>query len=217
MRQKTICSAWITAALLTFSAAAESTNRFRVVFLGDSLTSGYTLDADLAYPALIQNRIDAAGLPFTVLNSGVSADTTAGGLSRLNWLLRQRVDVLVVALGANDGLRAFDPAVPRRNLTAIIETTRERQPHCAILLAGMKLPRNMGDDYVAAFETIFPDLAAAYDLPLLPFLLEGVAGNPDLNMPDGIHPTAEGQRIIADQMWTFLEPTLRRVAAQTSP
>lgn len=207
------------AAAAFISTAQAEDGRKRLVFLGDSLTSGYTLDADLAYPALIQQRIDAAGLPFTVLNSGVSADTTAGGLSRLDWLLRQPMDVLVVALGANDGLRAFNPEVPRRNLTAIIEKTRERQPGCAILLAGMKLPRNMGDDYVASFEAIYPELAATYEVPLLPFLLEDVAGIPELNMPDGIHPTAEGQRIIADHMWTFIEPTLRRIAgnAQNVP
>jgi len=196
-----------------FISPVNAGDSLRLVFLGDSLTSGYTLDADLSYPSLIQQRINEAGLPFTVLNSGVSADTTAGGLSRLDWLLRQKMDVLVVALGANDGLRGFDPAIPEKNLTAIIENTRAAQPDCTIMMIGMKLPRNMGDEYVQKFEAIFPALSEKYQVALLPFLLKDVAGIPELNMPDGIHPLAEGQRIMAGHIWAFIEPTLRQVAA----
>jgi acyl-CoA thioesterase-1 len=200
--------------LAAFICRAESNEPMRLVFLGDSLTSGYTLDADLAYPGLIQQRINTAGLPFTVINSGVSADTTAGGLSRLDWLLRQPIDVLVVALGANDGLRGFDPSIPEKNLRAIIEKTRASQPSCLIKLIGMKLPRNMGDDYVNAFERIFFDLSMTYGVELMPFLLEGVAGDPNLNMPDGIHPLPEGHQIMAKNVWNFLEPSLIRLTKE---
>ena len=200
--------------LAAFIFRVEANEPMRLVFLGDSLTSGYTLDADLAYPGLIQQRINAAGLPFTVINSGVSADTTAGGLSRLDWLLRQPMDVLVVALGANDGLRGFDPSIPEKNLRAIIEKTRASQPDCLIKLIGMKLPRNMGDAYVEKFERIYFDISMTYGVELLPFLLEGVAGDPNLNMPDGIHPLPEGHRIMAENIWNFLEPSLTRLAKE---
>lgn len=214
MRQKTRSLFWIVTLLGSFISRAETAEPMRLVFLGDSLTSGYTLSADVAYPALIQQRIDAAGLPFSVLNSGVSADTTAGGLSRLDWLLRQPMDVLVVALGANDGLRGFDPSIPGKNLRAIIEKTRASQPSCLIKLIGMKLPRNMGDAYVEKFERIFFDISMTYGIELMPFLLEGVAGDPNLNMPDGIHPLAEGHRIMAENIWNFLEPSLTRLVEE---
>lgn len=184
----------------------------RIVFLGDSLTAGYSLAADESFPSLIQKRLDREGLAFTVVNSGISGDTTAGGLRRLNWLMRQPVHILFIALGANDGLRGFDPSVTRSNLASIISTAQSRSPETVIMMAGMRLPFNMGPDYISAFESIYPSLAEEYDIPLLPFLLEGVAGHPELNLEDGMHPNAVGYERIAARVWNFLEPEIRRIA-----
>lgn len=190
--------------------------RPRVVFLGDSLTAGYALDVDQAYPALLQEKIDAAGLSFTVVNSGISGDTTAGGLRRMNWLMRKPVDILVLALGANDGLRGFPVDEMEANLNAIIQKAREHNPDIRILLAGMQLPANMGSSYKDAFDAVFPRLAEEQNVAFMPFLLEDVAAIPELNLPDGIHPTAEGYRIIAANMWPFLEPLLQDAAKEHS-
>jgi len=179
-----------------------------LAFLGDSLTAGYNLSADQAYPALVARKMEDRGLAWRVINSGISGDTTAGGLRRIDWLLRNRIDLLVIALGANDGLRGFNPKEVEANLEAMILKVREKSPSTRIALAGMKLPDNMGADYQDAFAAVFPRVAGRFDIPLLPFLLEGVAGQPDLNLPDGIHPNEAGQRIIADQMWSFIEPLL---------
>ena len=184
----------------------------RVLFLGDSLAAGYGLDKEVAFPALIQAEIDAAGLPFTVVNAGVSGDTSAGGLRRIGWSLRGGVDILVLELGANDGLRGIQPEATRENLQAIIDKARERNPEVRIVIAGMTLPPNLGRDYVARFEGVFSEIAERNDATLIPFLLEGVAGNPELNLPDGIHPTAEGHKIVAATVWKHLAPLLREVA-----
>lgn len=181
-----------------------------VVFLGTSLTAGYGLDEDQAYPALIQQRIDSLGLPFRVVNAGVSGETSAGGLRRIDWLLRQPVAVLVLELGANDGLRGQDVEAMRANLQAIIERTREAHPDAAIIVAGMESPPNMGRAYTGAFRAVFPEIARANDATLIPFLLEDVAAVPELNQTDGIHPTAEGQRIVAETVWRHLAPVLER-------
>lgn len=178
-----------------------------MVALGDSLTAGLGLARSDAYPAVLQRKIDAAGLRFEVVNAGVSGDTTAGGLSRLDWSLDGDVKVLIVALGGNDGLRGLPPEEMKRNLAAIIERAKARG--IAVLLAGMESPTNMGGDYQRRFHDVFPTLARDERVAFLPFLLEGVAGRPNLNQPDGIHPTAEGARIVADQLWTVLEPMLR--------
>lgn len=196
--------------LLVFASLQARAEVPRLVFLGDSLTSGYTLDADLAYPALIQRKIDTDGLNYKVINSGISGDTTAGGLRRIDWLLRQPVSIMVIALGANDGLRGLPVESAEQNLRAMIEKIREKSPDTVILLAGMLLPENMGEPYKARFEAIYPRVARAHDLPLLPFLLEGVAADPDLNLPDGIHPNEEGHRIIAERMWNFVRPHLKQ-------
>ncbi|HMO50609.1 MAG TPA: arylesterase [Kiritimatiellia bacterium] len=210
-RQKTYrILATVFALLLSLRAGADAPRR--VVFLGDSLTAGYTLDADLAYPALIQKKIDAEAWPFQVVNSGISGDTTAGGLRRLDWLMRRPIDLLVIALGANDGLRGFPPGEAERNLAAMIERVRETSPGTIILLAGMRLPENMGEAYIRDFEAIYGRLAERYAVPLKPFLLEGVAGDPALNLPDGIHPNQEGQAIIADAMWQFIRPHLEALS-----
>lgn len=188
-------------------AAAPAAARPRVVVLGDSLTAGLGLDRSEAYPALLQRRIDAAGYGFEVVNAGVSGDTSAGGLSRLDWSLDGDVRVLVVALGGNDGLRGLPPQEMARNLEAIV--TRAKGRGIAVVLAGMESPTNMGPEYQRRFHDVFPNLARERHLAFLPFLLEGVAGRPDLNQRDGIHPTAEGARLIAGHLWPVVEPILR--------
>ncbi|MBM3864587.1 MAG: arylesterase [Verrucomicrobia bacterium] len=181
-----------------------------VVFLGDSLTAGYGLadPASEAYPALIAERLRAARTPWKVVNAGISGDTTAGGLRRIDWTLRAPVDVLVVALGANDGLRGVDPAVTAANLRGIIERARARHPAVRILLAGMQLPPELGAAHTAAFARVFPDVAAATGSALVPFLLAGVGGNPALNLGDRIHPNAAGHAVMAATVWFLLEPLL---------
>lgn len=180
-----------------------------VLFFGDSITAGYGLDPDQAYPALIQKKIEAASLPYRVVNAGLSGETTAGGLRRLDWILRQKVDVFVLALGGNDGLRGVAPDVTRRNLQAMIDRIRTRYPDVKILIAGMQMPTSMGPDYTAAFRQIFPEVATANRAALVPFLLEGVGGIAEFNQPDLIHPTAEGQKLVAANVWPVLEPLLR--------
>ncbi len=181
-----------------------------ILFLGNSLSAGLGVDPEQAFPALIQQKIDSLGWAYRVVNAGESGLTTAGGLSRIEWLLRQKVDVLVLELGGNDGLRGIPPEVTRRNLKAIIEKTRATYPDVRVVLAGMQVPPNLGADYTEAFRTVFPALTEELDVSLIPFLLEGVGGIPDLNQPDGIHPTAAGHRIVAETVWrtlrTVLEP-----------
>ncbi|HSD29855.1 MAG TPA: arylesterase [Vicinamibacteria bacterium] len=181
-----------------------------VLFLGTSLTAGYGLDPSEAYPALIAAKITAAGLPYRVVNAGVSGETSAGARRRLDWLLRQKVAVLVVETGANDGLRAQDPEATRENIQAIFDRARREAPAPALLLAGMRALPNYGRDYAARFRAIYPELARANRAVLIPFLLEGVAGVPRLNQADGVHPTAEGHRIVADTVWKVLRPLLDR-------
>lgn len=187
-----------------FEAAAAKARRPRVVVLGDSLTAGLGLDPAAAYPALLQARLTSEGLNYEVVNAGVSGDTSAGGLSRLDWALDGDVRVLIVALGGNDGLRALPPDELKQNLASIIERAQSR--HITVVLAGMEAPPNFGRDYVVKFHRVYPDLAHQYHLALVPFLLQGVAGSETLNQRDGIHPTAEGARIVADNVWTELKP-----------
>lgn len=189
------------------AASPPRVSRPEVVFLGDSLTAGLGLDTELSFPALIQQRIDAAGLEFAVTNAGVSGDTSAGGLRRLEWALQGQPRVLVVALGGNDGLRGLDPADLQKNLAAIIE--RGQQAGLRVILAGMEAPPNNGPDYTTRFRQVYPDLARIYNVPLIPFLLDGVAGDSSLNQADGIHPNPEGARRVADTVWKVLEPALQ--------
>ncbi len=184
-----------------------------VLFLGTSLTAGLGLDPDEAFPALIAQRIDSAGLPFRVVNAGVSGETSAGGLARIDWLLRQPVAVLVLELGANDGLRGQDPDAMRRNIQQIIDRTRAAHPDARIVIAGMQAPPNMGGFYTDAFREVFPAIARANGAALIPFLLQDVAGHRRLNQADGIHPTAAGQRIVAENVWKVLGPVLKNLAA----
>jgi acyl-CoA thioesterase I len=189
------------------AADARVNTRARVVFLGDSLTAGLGLDPAQAYPTLIQQKIDAAGLPYEVVNAGVSGDTSAGGLSRLDWALEGDVRVMVVALGGNDALRGLPVAELKKNLSTIIEKAQARD--IQVVLAGMEAPPNFGQAYIVSFHEIYPDLARKYGIPLVPFLLQGVAGIEGLNQRDGIHPTAEGARTVAENVWTVLRPTLK--------
>jgi acyl-CoA thioesterase-1 len=183
--------------------------RRNVLFVGTSLTAGYGVGANVAFPAIIQQKIDSAGLPFRVVNAGISGETSAGGLRRIDWALQQPLDVLVLELGANDGLRGIDPAEMRRNLTAILKRTRERYPEAAIVLAGMEAPPNLGDVYTSRFRRTFPDLAREHGALLVPFLLEGVAAQARFNIEDGIHPNLQGHRIVAANVWRVLGPLLR--------
>ncbi|HET6566498.1 MAG TPA: arylesterase [Rhodothermales bacterium] len=187
-----------------------------VVAMGNSITAGYGLDPEEAYPALLQQKIDSLGWDFKVVNAGVSGETSAGGLSRIGWLLQQPVDVLIIELGANDMLRGIPPATTKKNLQGIIDSTRARYPDARIILAGMRALPNYGADYVRRFEAIYPDLARENDIPLIPFLLENVAGIPRLNQSDGIHPTAEGDRIVARNVWKVLRPVLEGLRQEPS-
>lgn len=179
-----------------------------IVVLGDSLAAGYGLDLSEAFPALLQRKISEARLNGSVINAGISGDTTAGGLRRIDWVLKRRVDVLVLELGGNDGLRGIPVGVTRTNLQSIIDRTRQKYPDARIVVAGMQMPPNMGAEYTAAFEKIFPELAKANNAALVPFLLDGVGGRPELNLPDLIHPTAEGHKIVAENVWKALRPLL---------
>lgn len=176
----------------------------RIVCLGDSLTAGYGVSSDEAYPAQLAARLRAAGLKYEVVNAGVSGDTSAGGLRRLDWSTAGDVQVLVVALGANDGLRGLPTKDLRANLARIIETAQSRQ--IRVVLAGMEAPPNFGETYTREFRAVYRDLAATYDVTLIPFFLDGVAGVPSLNQADGIHPTAEGQRLVAATIWRAVAP-----------
>lgn len=180
-----------------------------VLFVGTSLTAGYGLDPAESYPARIQEKIDEAGLPHRVINGGVSGETSAGARRRIDWLLgAQPVSVLVVETGANDGLRGIDPGDVRANIQAIFDRARQQSPPPALVLVGMAAPPNLGARYADAFRAMYPELARKNGAVLVPFLLEGVAGIPRLNQPDGVHPTAQGQRRVADTVWKHLQPLL---------
>ena len=181
-----------------------------VLFLGTSLTAGYGVGEAAAFPALIRAKLDSTGLPYRVVNAGISGETSAGGLRRLDWSLQEPVAVLVLELGANDGLRGLPVDELRANLETIIRRTRERYPDVVIILAGMEAPPRLGDAYTSRFRRVFRLLARDHDAMLVPFLLEGVAGNASLNQEDGIHPTAAGHEVLAENIWMVLEGALRQ-------
>ncbi|HYO09840.1 MAG TPA: arylesterase [Tepidisphaeraceae bacterium] len=195
-------------ALAHASPAPPASRLARVVFLGDSLTAGYGLEADQAFPALVGRMLQDEGLQAEIVNAGVSGDTTAGGLRRLDWQLRQKPDVVVVGLGGNDGLRGLELRASEENLRAIIRKSRDAG--AAVVLLGMLIPPNYGPDYAGQFRELYPRLARELDVPLVPFLLEGVGGDPRLNLPDGIHPTADGHRIVARNVLPQLRDALRQ-------
>ena len=181
-----------------------------ILIFGDSLTAGLGLDdpSTQAYPALLQKKIDGAGLPYRVINGGLSGETTAAGLRRIDWMLRERVDVFVLALGGNDGLRGILPPVTRENLIGILAKVRVKYAEAKLVVAGMQMPPNLGPEYLAAYRAVFPDAAKATGATLIPFLLEGVGGVPELNQHDGIHPTANGHEKVAETVWRTLRPLL---------
>ena len=179
-----------------------------ILFFGNSLTAGYGLEPSQAFPALIMEKLDSMGLPYTVINAGVSGETTSGGSERIDWILRQPVDVFVLELGANDGLRGIPVNETKKNLQTIIDKVKQKYPDVILVLAGMQVPPNMGAEYSKEFREIFPELAQKNDMILIPFLLEGVGGERDLNQADGIHPTAEGHEILADNIWQAIKDSI---------
>jgi acyl-CoA thioesterase-1 len=204
-----LVAAWLA---LAFAVAARAedppgtgTNRPSILVLGDSLAAGLGVDPSEAYPALLQKKLDTAGLNYLVINGGVSGDTSAGGVRRIGWFLRRRIDVLILELGANDGLRGIAPAETQTNLQTIMDAARKTYPNIKIVIAGMQLPPNLGREHTDAFEKIFPALADANHAALVPFLLEGVGGKPELNGPDQMHPNAEGHKIVAETVWRVLK------------
>ncbi len=189
---------------------ADPPKKQTVVCFGDSITAGYGLTLGDAYPALIQKKVNALKWPVTVVNAGLSGDTTAAGEQRLKWVLRQKVDILIMALGANDGLRGIAPEVTKATLQRMIDFALAKDPGMLIVIAGMKMPPNFGKDYTTRFESVFSSLVARNKLPSIPFLLEGVGGIAKLNQGDGVHPTVEGQRLVAETVWKTLRPLLEK-------
>src|SRR5690554_3049387 len=179
-----------------------------ILFFGNSLTAGYGLEPEESFAGIIQHRLDSLGLNYQVINGGLSGETSASGLNRLDWFLEDEPYIFVLELGGNDGLRGIPVAETKKNLQQIIQRVNGKYPQAEILLAGMQIPPNMGQAYSEEFRSIFPDLAEEENVTLIPFLLEGVAGDPDLNLPDGIHPSKEGHRIVAETVWLYLEPFL---------
>lgn len=187
----------------------DEDKRRPILFFGNSLTAGYGLESqDEAFPAIIQHKIDSLGLNYQCINAGLSGETSAGGKDRIDWLLEQPVDIFVLELGANDGLRGISTESTYNNLSAIVQKVVKAYPKCKLVLAGMKIPPSMGQEYSNGFEAIFPKLATDHKMALIPFLLDGIAGEATLNQQDRIHPTAEGQKIMAETVWSILMPLL---------
>jgi len=193
----------------TSTAADTATARKIILFFGNSLTAAYGLAPEEGFVALLQQRIDSLGLPYACINAGNSGETTAGGRSRVAWVLNQPIDIFVLELGGNDALRGLPLDASRENLQAIIDEVRAKYPRCRIVIAGMLAPPNLGPTYTQTFAQMYRDLAAKNNAVLIPFLLEGVGGEPALNLPDGIHPNAEGHRIVSETVWSFLYPLLQ--------
>jgi len=199
----------------TGSKSSDSTNKpaaaakaKTILFFGNSLTAGYGLSPNEAFPAIIQNKIDSLGLPYKVINAGVSGETSSGGNGRIDWILRQPLDVFVLELGANDGLRGIPLSETKKSLQSIIDKVKAKYPEAKLVLAGMQIPPNMGVDYTTEFRNIYPELAEKNGGILIPFLLDGVGGELKLNQQDGIHPTAEGHHIVAENVWHKLKDVL---------
>ena len=198
----------ITICGLSNAALSEQRNPPRLVVFGDSIAAGYGIDQNEAFPAQLQLLADSEAVAVVVVNAGLSGETTAGGARRIIWVLKQPVDILLIELGGNDALRGLDLKQTEENLRAIIQTARERHPQVKIILGGMKAPPNLGADFTARFETLYPRIAKDTGVTLIPFILEGVGGVAELNQADGIHPTAEGQKVIAETVWSFVKPML---------
>ena len=198
-----------TAITATDQSDAKPDQKKTILFFGNSITEGVGVAPEQAFPARISERIDSLGFAYQVVNAGLGGETTSGGLNRLEWVISQYpVDVFVLELGGNDGLRGINPTESKKNLQSIIDVVKREYPNVTILLAGMESPPNLGEEFNRAFRRIFPELAYANGLPLIPFILEGVAGDPALNLSDGIHPTPYGHRLVADHVWSYLRPLL---------
>jgi acyl-CoA thioesterase-1 len=191
------------------AGTGPDTSTNNILVLGDSLAAGLGVAPGQAFPAVLQEKLDDAGLKDRVINAGVSGDTSADGLGRIDWLMKRPVGVLILELGANDGLRGLPVSMTRSNLQAIVSCVRSKYPEAKVVIAGMEMPPNMGEDYTTEFRKIFPELARTNGAALIPFLLEGVAGNPELNQEDRMHPNAAGHRIVAENVWKVLKPLLR--------
>lgn len=190
-------------------AKAEQYEKEKIIlFFGNSITAGYGIATDQAFPALVQEKIDSLDLTYKVVNAGLSGETSSGGLSRIEWVLRTVPDIFVLELGANDGLRGLMLSETKKNLSAIIEKVKAVNPEVQIVIAGMEVPPNLGQDYTAEFRSIFRVLSKEHNALLIPFLLEGVAGEPELNQSDGIHPTEEGHAMVAEIVWDYLQPLM---------
>jgi acyl-CoA thioesterase-1 len=212
------CKEWFLAGLIFLLTGlmimAEATETpGRVLILGDSLAAGSGVLPEQAFPALLQQKINQEKLPYQVVNAGVSGDTSSGGVRRIHWLLKRPVEILLLELGANDGLRGMNPSITQTNLQKIINITRTKYPKVRIVLAGMKMPANMGREYTDAFEKVFPDLARDNKAELIPFLLEGIGADPEYNQPDMIHPNPRGHQVVAETVWKILLPLLEEKAA----
>jgi acyl-CoA thioesterase-1 len=192
-------------ALVLFQAPKTKT----ILFFGDSLTAGYGLSVEEAFPALVEKQLNKQGNSVKVINAGLSGETSAGGFSRIDWILRQPIDILVLELGANDGLRGLPLDQTAKNLQGIIDKVKTKYPSCKIVLAGMMVPPNLGKEYTQQFKNIYPDLAKKNKATLIPFLLQGVAGDEKLNLTDGIHPNVEGHKIVATNLTKILEPLIK--------
>jgi acyl-CoA thioesterase-1 len=199
--------------LSTFFFSASAQDAPRILFFGDSITAGHGIEEQQAYPALIQQKIDSLDWNFEVVNGGLSGETSAGGLRRIDWMLRQSVAVFVLELGGNDGLRGIDLDVTKDNLQKIIDKVENAHPEAPIVLAGMQVPPNLGPDYTEKFKEMYPELAEENNTALIPFLLKGVGGNEELNQSDGIHPTAKGHKVLAKNTWKLLRPILQKERA----
>lgn len=201
----------ILAIILLFSLTsvqAQSSEQKRILFFGDSITAGLGVDKSQAFPALIQQKVDSAGLNYEVINGGLSGETSAGGLRRIDWVLQRTIDVFILELGGNDGLRGIELSSTKDNLQKIIEKVQQKYPDVKIILAGMQVPPNLGQEYTSEFENMYPELADENDLPLIPMILDKIGGNENLIQGDGIHPTPEGHQVIAENVWDKLEPRL---------
>jgi acyl-CoA thioesterase-1 len=203
---------WFTFLLtsITSSTRPSVEPQYTILCFGNSLTAGYNLDPILAYPAILERKLNEKGYDVEVINAGLSGETSAGGLDRINWILRQPIDIFILELGGNDGLRGLPLEQTKKNLQQIIDRVKTKYPKAKIVIAGMMVPPNMGERYGNQFVKIYPELAKANNSQLIPFLLEGVGGDPELNLPDGIHPNTEGHKIVAENVLKVIEPLLEK-------
>ena len=190
------------------SIESEAQEKKTILFFGDSISAGYGLEPQQAFPALIQDKIDSLGLNYEVINGGLSGETSAGGLRRINWVLQRNIDIMILELGGNDGLRGIDLTSTKSNLQEIIERAKAKNPDIEIIIAGMQVPPNLGTDYAKQFEELYPELAKQNNLPLIPLILDKVGGRDQFMQPDQIHPNIEGHKVVAETVWEVLKPIL---------